>query len=164
MKKLLDQIAQLKIFVNNLDNATQNFKPSGDRWNILEIGEHLIKVETGVVGLLFAPGGAKNPNKQYLSDDYFKAVGLDRTTKLPAPKPMIPSGKFEEMDHIISTLAANRQKLYDALQANAFELDVESLPHPRLGPMTKQDWVNFIAIHFERHLDQMQENIQIMNT
>ena len=163
MEKILEQVAQLKTFVEGLDKAKQSFKPNENRWNILEIGEHLIKVERGVVSLLFAPGGEKNPNKQHFSEDYLKTVGLDRSNKVSAPKPMIPSGTFEEMGSIIEKLLTNRQKLYEALQANTFELDVESAPHPRLGPMTKQDWVNFIVIHFERHLDQMKENVQIMN-
>ena len=161
MTEIMDQVQQLQTFTKDLDAVQLNFKPTADSWSILEIGEHLCIVEAGVISLLAREDGEKASEKQHLSTTALKQLGLNRQEKVKAPERMIPTGKFQSADALLNAFATTRATLDESLKNKAFNLEQESFPHPRLGPMTKLDWLNFIVFHCQRHLSQMEENIAL---
>ncbi|MBL7884376.1 MAG: hypothetical protein JNL69_09930, partial [Bacteroidia bacterium] len=48
-------------------------------------------------------------------------------------------------------------KIISHIKLNAIENEKQTIQHPRLGEMTKLDWVHFLMAHTKRHVLQIEE-------
>jgi hypothetical protein len=93
---------------------------------------------------------------------HFRPFSLDeqveqaRTRKFVAPEEVRPSGAVSLADSL-----ARLRKSRAALEAlrpriERADLSAATYPHPSFGPLNLYQWLAFIGIHEQRHLDQIE--------
>jgi hypothetical protein len=166
--KAIDEVrARLVARVESLDAEAQNFRADESAWTVAEIVEHLSVLEHKLTQLMTmmvgkvesvaaaaggaAPGGA-----------HFKPFSLDeqaaraRAEKYVAPEEVRPRGGVALPDSLArlresrAALAALRPRIERADFASA------TYPHPAFGPLNLYQWLAFIGLHEERHLNQIE--------
>lgn len=147
--------------IKNVSETNAAFKPSADSWSILECLEHIFLVDVGVSKTLTV-----GPNQE-ISNDKTELIGADKLHhilvnkrkefKVPAPDFVSPTGRFKSLAEATQSL----QIILDKIQAHLKEQDItketQTVKHPRLGEMTKTDWIHFLIAHTNRHIEQMEE-------
>jgi hypothetical protein len=153
--QLAQSDAALRATLAGLSEAQWNWKPDAAVWSIGEIAEHLVLVERGILfRLRTAPpdGIEKTEGKEQVSHH-----AADRTVKLPAPPRLHPTGKFADAPACLEGLGEARANLLAWAQDPATHLRQHVMPHPAFGELHGEQWLELIASHTLRHLDQIRE-------
>jgi hypothetical protein len=142
-----------------LSEAQWNFKPAPDRWSVGQVMEHIAAAEDFLRTLdkekvMMAPAGdaARDWKK---TDEGVMAMVPDRTNKLQAPEPLVPTNRFGSPEGSIKHFVESRATTEDFLKTTPGLRD-----HVLDSPMGKLDGYEFvllIAAHSERHTKQINE-------
>lgn len=101
-----------------LSEAQWNFKAGPDRWSIAEVTEHIAAAEdlirgTVVKQVMVAPAAPDRDVKKI--DDSVIAMVPDRTHKVQAPEPLVPTNRFGSpegsLKHFLESRAATEEFL-----------------------------------------------------
>lgn len=137
-------------------------RPAPDRWSVVEILEHVARIDTGVAKLLAlravepVPATPEELAAARLAPHKIAAV-REPTQRVEAPERVRPRGAVAP-DSAAEHLAAARAALEAAYQAaDPAVLDGMVHPHPFVGPLTLRGWVEFVAHHDARHARQIGE-------
>jgi len=138
-----------------------NFKSQG-RWNLLEIGEHLILTERVVCKLLFAPSDSRAGKEELHGEERLNRmlVGM-RSRKIVTPEIFEPKGEIKDPGTFEKKFREQRQMIIDGIKTDRIKIDDRVQKHPVLGEMTISDWLYFLPQHAARHLEQMKDNLQL---
>ena len=142
-----------------LSEAQWNFKPAPDRWSVAQVMEHIATAEDFIRGMLkekimMAPAGEPGRDVKK-TDEGVLAMVPDRTTKLQAPEPLVPTNRFGSPDASVKHFVDSRATTADFLKSTTGLRD-----HVADSPMGKLDGYEFvllIAAHSERHTKQINE-------
>jgi len=142
-----------------LSEAQWNFKPAPDRWSAAQVMEHIATAEDFIRGMLkekimMAPAGEPGRDVKK-TDEGVLAMVPDRTTKLQAPEPLVPTNRFGSPDASVKHFVDSRATTEDFLKGTTGLRD-----HVADSPMGKLDGYEFvllIAAHSERHTKQINE-------
>jgi hypothetical protein len=142
-----------------LSEAQWNFKPTPERWSVAQVMEHIAAAEDFLMTLtkdnvMKAPAGEANRDVKK-ADDAVLAMVPDRTTKVQAPEPLVPTNRFGSPEGSIKHFVESRTATEDFLKSTAGLRD-----HVSDSPMGKLDGYEFvllIAAHSERHTKQILE-------
>jgi hypothetical protein len=142
-----------------LSDAQWNFKPGPERWSVAQVMEHIAAAEDFLRTLtkdkiMLAPAGEPGRDLKK-TDDAVLAMVPDRTTKVQAPEPLVPSNRFGSPEASIKHFVKSRAATEDFLKSTAGLRD-----HVSDSPMGKLDGYEFvllIAAHSERHTKQINE-------
>jgi hypothetical protein len=140
------------------DDSQWHFKPAPDCWSIAEILEHLVLIEGRVHAIVggMPDAPAASPDRMDSQVDKLILANVpSRSTKVQAPLPVTPSGRWspaEARDLFIE----NRARTVDLLAA-APSLRGHVLPHPLFGPWDGYQWILATAAHTARHTSQITE-------
>jgi hypothetical protein len=142
-----------------LSEAQWNFKPAPDRWSVAQVMEHIATAEDFIRGMLkekimMAPAGEPGRDVKK-SDEGVLAMVPDRTTKLQAPEPLVPTNRFGSPEASVKHFVDSRATTEDFLKSTTGLRD-----HVADSPMGKLDGYEFvllIAAHSERHTKQINE-------
>ena len=134
-----------------------------DRWSVVDVVEHVTRVERGVTRMFAAAQagtlpavGASPPMTAPLAASVVAAL-RDRTTRLEAPERVRPTGALAP-EAALEALGQTRVALLEAYRAATPDvLDGAAYPHPFLGPLTLRAWVEMSAHHDARHARQLAE-------
>jgi hypothetical protein len=142
-----------------LSEAQWNFKPAPERWSVGQVMEHIAAAEDFLRTLdkekvMMAPAGdaARDWKK---TDEGVMAMVPDRTNKLQAPEPLVPTNRFGTPEGSIKHFVESRATTEDFLKTTPGLRD-----HVLDSPMGKLDGYEFIlliAAHSERHTKQINE-------
>ena len=157
-REFLDSVASVPA-------KSRELRPGEARWSVAEVMEHVSLIEGRVAGLLAmrvaearANGVGADPETSSVVASYANpAAVVDRTTRIVAPKPVVPTGT---LDTTASTqaLEKSRAALVSALHnANGVSLENLMQTHPVLGPLNLYHWIVAIALHDDRHAAQIRE-------
>jgi hypothetical protein len=142
-------------------------RPGPDRWSIVELLEHLYKVEHSCARVI-AKGAteARAAGHPMETDSHsmlgaLDAVGLrDRSKRLQVPERVAPSGTWSP-DEAAEKLAASHTELHEAIDAgNGLALGSVYQTHARLGNLDLYRWILFIGEHEARHVQQAAEIVE----
>lgn len=144
---------------NGLSEAQWNFKPAPERWSVAQVMEHIAAAEDFLRtmtkdNVMHAPAGEAGRDVKK-ADDAVLAMVPDRTTKVQAPEPLVPTNRFGSPEGSIKHFVESRAVTEDFLKTTTGMRD-----HVSDGPMGKLDgyeFVLFIAAHSERHTKQINE-------
>ena len=89
-------------------------------------------------------------------DDFVLKVIPDRTNKLKAPEPLIPSNRFRTPAESLQHFKDSRAKTVAFLK-DTKDLREHAMDSPLGKKLDAYQWVIFIAAHSDRHLKQMLE-------
>jgi hypothetical protein len=142
-----------------LSEAQWNFKPAPDRWSVAQVMEHIATAEDFIRGMLkekimMAPAGEPGRDVKK-TDEGVLAMVPDRTTKLQAPEPLVPTNRFGSPEASVKHFVESRATTEDFLKTTTGLRD-----HVADSPMGKLDGYEFvllIAAHSERHTKQINE-------
>jgi hypothetical protein len=104
--------------------------------------------------IMMAPAGEPGRDLKK-TDDAVLAMVPDRTTKVQAPEPLVPSNRFGSPEASLKHFVESRAATEDFLKSTAGLRD-----HVSDSPMGKLDGYEFvllIAAHSERHTKQINE-------
>ncbi len=134
-------------------------------WNPLEIAEHILRTERLVLSFLLKPSESKSETEELLGFEKLnKLIVQFRARKVKAPEMLEPKGEFTDVKQFLKCFNEQRTLLKSALENDRIKTDNRIYKHPYLGEMTLRDWLYFIPLHAQRHLDQMKELLgQIVN-
>ena len=142
-----------------LSDAQWNFKPAPDRWSVAQVMEHIAAAEDFLLTLtkekvLLAPAGEPGRDVKK-ADEGVLAMVPDRTNKVQAPEPLVPTNRFGSPEGSIKHFAESRATTENFLKTTSGLRD-----HVMDSPMGKLDGYEFvllIAAHSERHTKQINE-------
>lgn len=143
-----------------LSPAQLNFKPAPERWSVAEVTEHLAATEGFLMNLVLtqvmtAPARAEATDVKAIDELVLKAIP-DRTTKLKAPEPLVPTNRFNTPADSLQQFKDGRAKTLAFLQQTK-DLRDHALDSPLGKKLDAYQWVLFIAAHSDRHTKQMLE-------
>ncbi len=142
-----------------LSETQWNFKPAPDRWSVAEVMEHIAAAEDFIRGLIkekvmMAPAGEPGRDVKK-TDDGVLAMVPDRTNKVQAPEPLVPTNRFGSPDGSIKHFVESRTTTEDFLKtATGLRDHVTDSP---MGKLDGYEFVLLIAAHSERHTKQINE-------
>jgi hypothetical protein len=157
-REFLDTVASVPAKLREL-------KPADGQWSVAEVMEHVSMIEGRIAGLVTmhvtaarANGVGADPETSSVVASYANpAAVVDRTNKIVAPKPVVPTGT---LDTTASTQALEKSHaaLVAALRnANGVSLEHLMHTHPVLGPLNLYHWIVATALHDDRHAAQIRE-------
>jgi hypothetical protein len=143
-----------------LSPAQLKFKPAPERWSVTEITEHLAATEPFLMNLILtqvmsAPARTE-PTDVKAIDDFVLKVIPDRTNKLKAPEPLVPTNRFNTPADSLQQFKDNRAKTLAFLKETKGLRD-HALDSPLGKKLDAYQWVLFIGAHSERHTKQLLE-------
>lgn len=142
-----------------LSEAQWNFKPAPDRWSVAQVMEHIAAAEDYIRGLvqeqvMKSPAG--DPARDWKkTDDGVLAMVPDRTNKIQAPEPLVPTNRFGSPENSMKHFVESRSTTEDFLKtATGLREHVADSP---MGKLDGYEFVLLIAAHSERHTKQINE-------
>ena len=133
-----------------------NTVPFEGSWTAGQVAEHIWKA--GDCGILYGPTVAVNrvPDEKV---DAIKTLFLNFGIRMTAPESIRPG----DGHHSKAAALDNIREIWSKLTAAANTLNLEeectAFEVPGFGPFTRLEWIQFINIHTQRHIHQLQ-NIQ----
>jgi hypothetical protein len=126
---------------------------------VAQVMEHIAAAEDFIrtmtkEKIMMAPAGEPGRDLKK-TDDAVLAMVPDRTTKVQAPEPLVPSNRFGSPEASLKHFVESRAATEDFLKSTAGLRD-----HVSDSPMGKLDGYEFvllIAAHSERHTKQINE-------
>jgi hypothetical protein len=142
-----------------LSDAQWNFKPGPDRWSIAQVMEHIAAAEDYIRGIvvekvMVAPAVPGRDVQKI--DDGVLATVPDRSQKVQAPQPLVPTNRYGSpegsLKHFVESRATTEQflKTTPGLRDHAFD-------SPMGIKLDGYQFVLLIAAHSERHTKQILE-------
>ncbi|WP_411345619.1 DinB family protein [Paenibacillus sp. WLX1005] len=149
-------------FVDTLDETILNEHAQPDQWSIAQVLEHMYLMEQAITERLNATLQQTEPTPPPLS----RADGatptfyltLDRSRKIPAPSNLVPADKHATLQELHTRLDRSRNRLEQVVEtADPEQLKQKTMNHPVFGPLTLEEWLEFIGLHEQRHLEQIKD-------
>lgn len=140
-----------------MEPAVREARPGEGRWSILEIVEHLVLVEDGLLKRLRSPEEPSRRRSLKHRLLYRVVMGVLRSrvrVKAPAAS-MLPTGSRD-----FETLRVDWDANHVELRRRVAEVDDPSrtvTSHPIAGPMTMDQAVTMLEVHLRRHLRQVRK-------
>jgi hypothetical protein len=155
--------AALWAAVESVPVALRGRRPAADAWSVADVLEHLALVEERSVAVVTDLAAGAPPRDDdaapalHPTEDTHRATLADRTHRVEAPPTLHPSGQVDAAA-AAERLARSRAALRAVLAAHADrDLAATERAHPRLGPLTGEQWVLALGGHEARHAAQIRE-------
>src|SRR5438034_3433144 len=103
-----------------LSETQWNFKPAPDRWSVAQVMEHIAASEDFIRGMvkekvMMAPAGDAGRDVKKTDEGVLTMVP-DRTNKVQAPEPLVPTNRFGSADVSVRHFAESRETAEDFLK------------------------------------------------
>jgi len=164
LKRATDYLKQTRDGVlaatKGLSEAQLKFKPGPTRWSVAEVSEHIAAAEDFLMGMITeqvmkAPARTEPADVKAI-DDFVLLALPDRSKKLQAPEPLMPTNRYASeqgtLDHFVASRANTRKFLTETKDLRQHAID-----SPLGKKLDAYEWVLFIAAHSERHTKQILE-------
>lgn len=150
-------ISKLEQLLHSFNQSALNVIPFEGSWTAGQVGEHVVKSQLMIAGLLYGKTNVPQRNP-YEKKETLKGIFLNFSTKMTSPEFILPSAKSKQKEELISQLKTGYDKITNVIQSlNLTEICLE-FALPGLGEMTRAEWIYFIIYHTQRHIHQL-ENI-----
>jgi hypothetical protein len=144
---------------DGLSAAQLAFKPTPTRWSVAEVSEHIAAAEDMLMGLaaqaMKAPARTEPTNVKEIDDFVLTAIA-DRSGKVQAPEPLIPTKRFGSQEATMKHFKETRAKTIAFLTENK-GLRAHAVDSPLGKKLDPFQWVLFVSAHAERHTKQINE-------
>ncbi|WP_165875836.1 DinB family protein [Hazenella coriacea] len=152
----LDQVRQdIWEIILPLSDEMINQSVGHDQWTIAQVLDHLYLVEQAIVGQL------SNEDYEEVDASFVpKPLDfiLDRSIKVPAGDTFVSKFEFQSLNSLKSKLDQSRQQLLEiAHRLGPEQIQKKAQRHQAFGLLTLSQWIEFIALHEQRHLEQIKE-------
>jgi uncharacterized damage-inducible protein DinB len=155
LAKLAESDTAVRQTIQDLSPAEWQWKPDPATWSIAEGAEHLVMVEQSILFRLRTAGPEgleKTGGKQPILDQ----LPL-RSQRFAAPPRLISKGSFADPAACLAAFTAARTATLAWAQSPDTHLLNHVMPHPFFGELHGAQWLDMIAGHALRHVNQMRE-------
>jgi hypothetical protein len=160
---LLEQsAAHFSDVVQSLSEDEWRAQPTDDKWSLAQTCEHIGLVEVGSGKLIarklfLEPASAEILAEANGKDALIRTMMGDRDGRRKAPDFVTPTGTWKTRDELLSAFWQWRGSTIAMLSDPARDPSLYVAKHPVWGPLDGRGWGLFLALHLERHLQQMKE-------
>lgn len=153
-RNLLDEIAKLS-------HTQQNFKPAPDSWSVLQVVNHLIHAETGIVKYMLKKMQGINTVEKAGIQAKLRLILLQGFLKSPlkfkAPKVLnIPQEDVYIYDNVSKQWSEVRSEFGKILdQLNPADAEKMLFKHPISGRFNIYQTMSFMREHIDHHIKQI---------
>lgn len=143
------------------DEAWSN-RPAPNRWTVAEIVEHLMLFEEGVFKLKKIDDAlASDADPHWASvtagrEEVLLREASNRRQRIQAPEPFRPSGKLHRRE-VIERYTKARAKTIEFIRGTRLPIKAYTAESVGFGTMNVYQWVFYMALHNERHNQQIAE-------
>ncbi|MBL7813151.1 MAG: DinB family protein [Bacteroidetes bacterium] len=131
------------------------WKPGPDKWCAAEVVEHLwISDRSGYFAMVKKVEPSERDPFQKIAELQARMEQPD--LKLQAPEGAQPKGAFATIPQAVETWYGLRLKISDLALTEDLTLMALGFEHPRLGLMTRAEWLKFLSWHAGHHHRQLQ--------
>jgi hypothetical protein len=158
LEAVLGETVQL---LSSLNNEELNRAPFNGSWTAAQVGQHLLKAETGIDELLLVPTekAARQPDEKV---EETKNIFLDFTAKYQSPDFIVPEEKEYDPAEVIEPLKNNIPNILKAAkEADLTQLAPLPPGHPFEG-YTKLEMIHFLTYHTMRHNRQIKNMLPMI--
>jgi hypothetical protein len=159
-----DTRASLKSTIASIPTDRHSVRPSGDRWSVAEVVEHLGIVETRIAQMVAEKlDAARKAGLGAETEVTPVAPMLDIAGVINRSKPITASEASQPRGGLsteegLKVLSERRAALRQAITTvDGLSLGTVEIPHARLGTLNVYQWLLFLAGHEARHTDQIRE-------
>jgi DinB superfamily len=133
-----------------------NTVPFEGSWTAAQVAEHIWKA--GDCSLLYGPATPTDraPDEKV---DAVKTMFLNFSIKMTSPEMIRPGNDYLSKEVVLSNIHQIWEKLTTAANTLNLSEECHAFEVPGFGPFTRLEWIQFINIHTQRHIHQLQ-NIQ----
>jgi DinB superfamily len=134
-------------------------KPEG-KWNVLEILEHILMTEKLVRHIVKNPTDVEAASDVVVGEAKLRHFLVeDKNRKVNAPDFLHPKGEIKSVEDFEMAFKEFRNKLKEDLTSGKIQITNRTQKHPMIGEMTITDWLHFLPLHTQKHLEQIKERI-----
>ena len=159
-------------YINDLDHNTEKLietvkdysiedltAKNSDKWSILEVLEHIYITDKVIYSIVSKPSDKESKAKEIIGVNKLESILVGQINKkLQSPDLLRPKGHFKNLADFNSAFTTLRSSIKKDLITMKIKVDNRIHNHFLLGEMTITDWLNFILLHTERHLKQIEGN------
>jgi hypothetical protein len=141
--------------LNDVPEVLRNLRASERAWSIMDCAEHVCRAEE-LMAISFEKRRPTNASPDLEKDAVIHQIVLDRSRKIVAPQRAQPTGRYRSLKEAADALLASRERTIALLESLGEDLRQSTCLHP-LGIVDAHQFVRIMALHWERHADQIQE-------
>jgi hypothetical protein len=136
------------------------WKPSPERWSILEYVEHLAVSDDALVEMirrsLQTPAQPETEEQRRQREQKIRETPMPRGVNR-APDGLQPSARFASLPEAVAAFLAARDRTMDFARSTQDDLRSHFVPHSVLGPLDGYQWLLGNARHAENHAGHIRE-------
>ena len=151
-------------------NPVLSQRPDESSWCVLQVLDHLEKIELATISYLEKKLSHDAPLKKSGFMTNLKSFALHNALRIPfakyrAPKRLMGGDEPRNYDEIKESWAGTRQKLEAILEPMSEELiHAEFFNNPNVGRIKILQQMSFLNLHFDRHRKQVDKIISRVDT
>jgi hypothetical protein len=150
--------------VDDIASAKRALRPAPERWSLSEVLEHLSLAEASFTGWIAsgidkarAGGIGQEGAERSPLPEAVRARLADRVNRRVAPERVQPKGEMSADDAWKAVVEVERRLKDVLVAADGLALNEVIVEHPALGPFNVYQWVELMAAHRRRHVEQVRE-------
>lgn len=138
-----------------------NTVPFEGSWTAGQVGEHLLKSNSGIANLLM---GNTQPAERPLNEkvELIESIFLDFTKKAKSAQVIWPSDEPKEKEKLIGSLQATMDNIRQIADSKDLSLICMDFPFPGSGEFSRWEWVTFVICHSKKHIYQIKNIYKII--
>ena len=159
-----DSRRALELAVNDVDPVKRAVRPWPERWSLAEVLEHVSLAEASFTGWIAtgierarAGGLGHEAAERSPLPEAVRARLADRVHRRVAPARVQPKGDMSAEDAWSAVVEVERRLKEVLAAADGLALNDVSVDHPAFGALNIYQWVELMAAHRRRHVDQVRE-------
>ena len=140
--------------LDEYDENTINEKPDASVWSAGQIAEHLTKSSLSIAKIMSIEGTEVNRAPDMHVPE-LSAMMENREVKVQSAAFLLP-GNSTVFKDTVDQFSNSLQKLIDAASNTNLNVIPDNVLFPKIGAMTKLEFIFFAGFHIRRHTLQMQ--------
>lgn len=140
-------------FLQQVESARTGHEPLGkDEWSLLQVIEHVVIVERGVLIALMR-GGPELPKRTPVNNLKRRMVWsiMRLAVKVPVPVPEVNPSPEPDREKLLAEWAKIRTKMSRAIESEGFQPLAHVFNHPVAGPLSAEESLEFLLNHLTYH-------------
>lgn len=141
--------------LNEIPQNLFNKVPFEDSWTIGQVAEHIAICSRGI-----PDSHVKEVERVYdENEEALKGIFLDMGQKAKAAPAVTPHLPPHQKEELLEKIKANKIVLTKTIKDKELSQICLDMEFPFMGYLTRYEWLRFVQVHTQRHLNQI-KNIQ----
>ncbi len=161
-KDIINTNEELIKAISSFPDEQFNKIPFEGSWTGGETADHLAISDTGTTKIL-NDKTAKTERDPEKNIETLRNIMLDFSSKMKNPDFNTPSSGDHNKEKLIAQFKSNEEKQLEAIDSTDLTETCVSFPLPKMGELTRIEWLHFNMYHKQRHTHQLNEIKNILD-